>query len=229
MLLGDLQELKRLIDVPLAKTNEDAKLLFFLDYSTNLIEEFFDRTLVFKQRTEYLQGTGTAKMLLRYRPVNPNPPYSITLLFDDFGAYGQSPNGFADPTTQTLTYGTDYIVEIDSEDNTSRCGILQRINEVWNKPTFRQTGLLSPFIWDDTGSYKVTYWGGYTVDNVPAGIRFACTMMAARMRYLMPLGMELGTDTYEERSISITAESRNYIFSPTIRGVLNQYRNWKFV
>lgn len=232
VVLTDLLELKALLEIPYSKTDEDKKLLILCNIASEWLEEVLNRNFMLKVRTEYYRGPGTPKLILRHRPVYPNPgaPYqAISIAYDTFGYWGQGLNAFADTTTIDYVYGVDYAMVMDGEDGiSSRSGIAMRINELWSRPTYRQVGLLSPFMWDDTGSLKVTYTAGFTLDNLPASLRFAVNLMVARMRYLLPLGMEVASESYEERQLSLIAENRSYIITPTIKTLIAPYRNWKF-
>lgn len=186
--------------------------------------------MTFKTRTIVYEGTGTQKLLLRHRPVYPNAvaPYSpIQVIYDSQGFFGQAAGAFADSTTTALTYGIDYTTRIDQDDGGSRSGILIRINDYWTKPIVRQAGWLSPFVGPDTGSYQIVYTAGYTVDTLPAAFRAAANLLVTRIRYLMPLGMEIGSESYEERSISLVTERKDYLLS-LVKPMLHWFRNNKW-
>lgn len=145
------------------------------------------------------------------------------MFIDHHGYYGSTSGSF-DSNTE-LTYGSDFCLVIDQENGSSRCGLLVRINNLWPKPQLRQTGWLSPFIGEAFGNIKVVYTAGFTPDTLPTDLRFACNTLVARMRYIMPLGMSIGSESYEERSIGMIEDKRNYLMS-FVAPVLVQYRNW---
>lgn len=238
--MTDLRELKSVLDIPSGDTSEDKNLLFFIEQASQWISELLNRDFTFKTRTQYYQGTGTQKLLLRNRPVYPNPapPYSsIQIIYDENGFFGTASGSFgytsgggqggSDGTAYTLVYGQDYALQIDQDDGGSRSAILWRLNDYWLKPLVRQTGLLSPFVGPDPGSYQVTYTGGFTVDTLPPVFRQACNLLVAKMRYVFPLGIELGNESYEERSIGTLAEKKNYMLG-LVMPMLISYRNWKW-
>lgn len=230
MLWTDLRELKAVLEIDPRNTNEDKKLGFFIEYATAWIEELLNRDFSFKSRTQYYCGTGTQQLLLRNRPVNPTPPapYSaISVVVDENGNFGQTSGAFTGPTSLPLVLGTDYVLVIDEDNGTSRSGILKRINDYWNKPFVRQTGLLSPFVGEDTGSIQVTYTAGFTVDTLPSSLRLACNLLVAKMRYVFPLGIELGSENYEDRSISALMEKKDYLIS-LVAPLIMTHRNWRF-
>lgn len=163
-------------------------------------------------------------MLLRSRPVYTTPAIQVFL---DEGAYFGSVTGSFDPVNSKLDYGQHFALKIDQEDGSSRSGILLRINQLWPKPTHRIAGLLAPFIDEGFGTIKVIYTAGYSVDTLPAAFRFACNLLVARMRYLMPLGMELNSESYEERNIGLIVERKDYLLS-LVKPLIIPYRNWKW-
>ena len=222
VLFTDIRELKKVLDIPSDDTQEDAALSLYIEQASSWLSELLNRNgMDYKTRTEYYRGTATQKLLLRSRPVYTQ---GLVVNVDQTGYYGSSSGAFAD-TTQ-YTYGVDYCLQIDQEDGTSRCGILLRINDVWWKPSARQRGLLSPFLVPDLGSIRVTYTAGYTVDNLPAIFRTACNLLVAKLRYLFPLGMELGSDGYEEKSIGMVAERKDYLLALVKPMLLPYFRNF---
>lgn len=223
MLYTDLRELKKVLEIDPDKTDEDSKLLFFIEYASDIIESILDRPgLSYKQRTEFYCGTGTQKLLLKSRPVF----LPMTVLVDEGGFYGSTTNAF-DPTICTLEYGRDYFLRIDQEDGSSRSAILYRLRAAWPKPAYRQQGWLSPYIGPDFGSIKITYTAGYTVDTLPAAFRYACNLLVAKMRGLLPVGMEMSSESYQDRSMAFAPNQRDYLMSLAKPHIL-LYRNWTF-
>ena len=224
MILTSLMEVKKILEIPAAHTTEDAKLLFFMEWASQLILEYLNRPdLELKARTEYYAGTNTQKLPLRHRPVFTTP--TIAVRVDEQGFFGTAPDSFG--TDTALVYGEDFSLLIDQPDGSSRSGILVRINDVWPQPNARTTGLLSPFVNDSYGPIRVIYTAGYTVDNLPAQIRMACNFLVARMRYIMPVGMETGSESYEDRSLSVLGERRDYLMA-IAKPMLVSFRNWSF-
>jgi hypothetical protein len=225
VLLSDLAELKAILGIPQANTTQDAKLAFFVEQASNWIGELLGRPAFSKRsRTEFYRGTGTARLPLKNRPVYPTPTPRVW--YDSTGYYGASSGAFADE--KELTYGVDFTAQWDQDDGSSRSGILVRIGNAWARPFFRQAGLLSPFQGQDTGSIKVVYTGGWTVDNLPSVFRMALTTLVARMNYIFPLGMELSSESYEDRSVSFTPHQKSYLMGLVAPMILPYYANWSF-
>jgi hypothetical protein len=150
---------------------------------------------------------------------------TVEVSVDETGNFGSTSGSFGSSTA--LTYGDHFCVQIDQEDGRSRSGLLLRIGNVWPKPSVRQRGLLTPFLGRSMGNVKVTYTAGYSVDDMPAQIRLACNLLANRIRYILPLGMELGSESYEERHITLITRQRDYLFG-FVKPMLFSYQNRKF-
>jgi hypothetical protein len=225
MLMTDLAELKILLDINPDDRSEDVKLSFIMKYASEWIEELIGRPgLTYKMRTEIYNGTGTNKILLRSRPVFKSPTIRV---FEDRGAYqGTASGSFASETE--LTQGEHFFLKTDQDDDTlSRSGILCKIGSAWHKPYFRQRGFLSPYVDDDSGSIKVIYYGGYTVDTLPGNFRMACNLLTARLRYLLPIGAELNSDSYEEKNVGLVTSEKEKLLT-LIKPLIMTYRNWNF-
>lgn len=230
MLLTDLTELKTVLEIDLDDTREDKKLLFFVEYASNWIEEILNRPdLTYKSTTEYYDGTNTKMLCLRRRPVFATP----TVYVDMSGYYGTGTGSF-NSTTSVLSYGRDFTLKLDWQQkvgplvvDVSRSGILIRINNVWPKPNTRTPGYLSPWVGPDTGSIKITYTAGYTVDTLPPVFRMATNLLVAKMRYVFPLGLEMNSESYEDRFVSFLMEKKDYFLS-LVKPLILPYRNWKF-
>ncbi len=179
------------------------------------------RSLEYKARTEYLNGSGKQFLLLRHRPVFLTP----RVWLDEGGFYGAPSSAF--DSTRELTYGTDFALRIDQEDGSSRSGILIRINREWPRPQIRERGYLSPYVGDGFGNIKVTYSAGYTLDTLPGTIRMATTFLVARIREMLPLGYELSHESYEERTITKAISDRQKLMS-LVWPLILPYRNHRF-
>lgn len=231
MIYTDIREVKRILEIEPDNHNEDTRLWFFIEQATKLIEEFVDRPgLTYAARTEYYDGTGTQKLLLTSRPVFLSPAIRV---FVDQGGFWGSVSGSFQPastnngvTTQNteLIYGTDFALKT-KDGVSSRNGILVRLQAYWPKPFVRAPGLLAPFRGEGFGNIKVVYTAGYTVETLPAQFRLAANTLVAKLRYLFPLGMELGSESYEGRSIGMITQQRDYLLS-LIKPMLFGFRNW---
>lgn len=221
MLLASLYELKTYLDIDPNDTSEDKLLNYYAEISSEWLEELVGRKIAKRSRTEYLDGSGTRRLLLTYRPVYTTP--TIQCWVDDNGAYGQTTDAFA----TALTYGTNFALQIDQEDGTSRSAILHRLDGYWPKRVSRQVGTLSPFLTTAYGAVKVTYTAGWSTDNLPAPVRLAYLLLIARLRSVLPLGVELTGDNFDDRSISVVTNNKTRLLD-LIRPVMLNYRNWKW-
>lgn len=227
MLYSDLLEIKSMFQIDPNDKSEDKSLGFILEMASSWIEQAINRPgLTYKQRTEYYNGSGTQKLLLRHRPVFLTP--SLPSVFVDENGYFGSVSGAFTDSTSTMVYGVDYCLWLDGDDLTkSKNGILVRINDIWPKPMVRQAGYLSPFVSTGFGSIQVNYWAGYTVDTLPAAFRMACDLLVAKLRFIFPLGLELNSDAFEDKNIAIAASQKQYLMS-LVMPMLMPFRNWTF-
>ncbi len=225
MLLSDLSELKTILEIEQDDHSEDKKLNWLIDWASEWIGQSINRPgLLYKSRTEYYNGSGTQKLLLKSRPIYTTP--TILAYVDRGGYFGQTSGAFTD-TNEQLTYGTDFVVQVDTDDGTSRCGILIRINGYWERAYVRQRGMLTSFPGSSYGSIKVTYTGGYTIDSLPGVFRQALNMLVGRMRAILPLGVETTSESYEERSLSVVTAEKSKLMA-LIRPLVFPYTNWNF-
>lgn len=222
-LLSDLTELKTLLEIHPLNTQEDKKLFFLMGLASDWIMELLNRPgLFYKSRTEIYNGNGTMKLPLRSRPVYKDPLPRVW--FDTAANFGATSGAFGSSTE--LVYGSDFCLQTDSDDDTkSRCGLLIRLGDGWYKPFYRQKGYLTPLQGSDTGSIRVTYTGGYTVDDLPTPLRGGCNFLVARMRYVWPLGVELNSDSYEERNIGVVTSEKEKLLT-LVKPMIWTYRNW---
>ncbi len=181
MNLTTLELVKPMLDIPAKKTSEDYKLGFWIVWASELIENFLNRDLEYKERTEFYKAKGTKRLRLKERPVFTSPAPRVWV--DESGGFGQISGTFGSETE--LTYGDDFFLDLEGPERQiqaqhSSSGILIRNKDAFQRPYFRQTGLLSPFFGKDLGSVKVTYTAGYTAETLPEPIRMAALMVVAK-------------------------------------------------
>lgn len=222
LLLTDLLEVKSLLGISMSNNCDDKLLGFLIEHASNWIQEWLGRDLEYKQRTEYYNGSGTIYLPLRARPVYAT---GLQVRVDERGFYGTPTDAFDD---DPLEYGSAYCLAIDQDDGTSRSGLLVRIDRPWRKALYGGRGMLSSWMGPSPGSIKVTYNAGYNVDTLPGIVRHACALVVARMKYVLPLGMELTSDSYEVKSIAMNPSEKNYLMSQILKPMLLPYRNWTF-
>jgi hypothetical protein len=224
MQLTDLMEVKSYLEIPYGNKNEDKALGFFITSASQWIQEWLNRDLEKKSRTEFYRGTGTQELCLKARPVFLEP--TIRVFEDETAYYGTPSTSFAANTE--LTYGQDFSIQVDDGTAESRSGILIKIDGFWDRPQIRTGGLLSPSIGKAFGTIKVIYTAGFTVDTLPEPIRTATIMLVAKMRHMFALGgLEVGSESYEERSVSYLSEKKGYLYS-TVKSLIISHRNWYF-
>jgi hypothetical protein len=232
LILTDIHELKSVLEIAENDDSENASIMLLAQQATSLIEEALGRigadlTRLYKQeRTEYLSGTGTQILLLNFRPVWTTPTPQCWV--DEGGYWGQASGAFGSSPDTQLTWGTDFALRIDDGGTgLGRSGLLIRINRDWERPQVRMRGYLSPSMGPAFGNIKVTYTAGFNVDMLPAVFRLACGLVVARLRTLYPYGMLPTSESYEERSVSMSVPDRNKILE-FVTEMLWNYRNLRF-
>ena len=232
-LYSDLAEIKRLLQIDPNDHAEDFTLNLYNGWVAEIFEEILDRPISYQIRTVVYPGTGTQKLNLRHRPVYPItapakassiPFTALSVIVDDGANYGENSGAF---TGTPLTYGSDYCIRIDQDDGGSREAILYRVNDYWPRPFVRQQGSLSPFVGDDLGSVQVTSTAGYTVDTLPGTLRMAADWLITKLAYFFPLGMQLSSESYIDRSIGINENQRRYLIG-SVKPMILFHKNWKF-
>lgn len=234
MLWTDLTEIKGLMQIDPDDHSEDFTLNLYIQWATDILQEVLDRDISYKTRTLVYPGTGNQKLLARHRPIYPTqaPDKASTLPFTALevkvlqGAnWGEAPSGFTgvDP----LTYGVDYALRVDLDDGGSREAILYRLNNYWPRPFMRQAGLLSSFVGPDMGSVQVTSTAGYTIDMLPSTLHMAADWLITKLAYLFPLGTQLSSESYIDRSIGLNENQRRWLIG-SLRPMILFHKNWTF-
>lgn len=229
--LNDLREVKAYLQIPSDSTSEDQKLLLLISVASNWIQELLNRPgLFYQQRTEIYCGTNTQKLLLRSRPIKSTDP--MTVVVDENANFGYTSGAYTN-SQNVLTSGAQggYCLYIDQPDGiTSRSAILLKIGSVWEKQYSRQggrEGLLTPFVTMDMGSIQVTYYGGYTQDNLPSQVRYACFALVAKMRATLPNTFPMSSQSWEDISVSILGDRKNYLLAG-VMDMLWSFRNYRW-
>lgn len=232
-LFTDLGELKSVLQIDPDNHNEDFTLGLYNEWTSDIFEQILDREFTYATRTWVYPGTGTQKLNLRHRPVYPltGPPKAsqlphttLSVVVDDNAAYGFATGAFSGTP---LVLGQDFTIRIDQDDGGSREAILYNLNDYWPRPFVRQQGELSSFVGPDMGSVQVTSTAGWTVDTLPAAMRMAADMIVTRLRNLFPLGQQLTSESYIERSIGLSEDQRRYLMQ-LARPFILPFRNWTF-
>lgn len=219
-MFGNLQQIKIQLGINPQDPQEDALLNILMVQASSAIEEWCNRTFQQATYTEFYSGDGTPELALNQRPVS-----SVASIYlDDNGWWGQSSNAFG--STTLLTQGTDYALEIDQPDGSSRCGLVQNINGYWPRPICVQPNLISPFPGVGNGNIKVTYTAGYSV--IPPKIQLALFLQIATIRnsknYGVLLASESQSDTAGSNSYSAALKSVAGMMTPEVLSLLASYR-----
>jgi hypothetical protein len=149
-----------------------------------LIEEYLGRKIKQATYTELYSGNGQAFLVLRQRPVQ-----SITALYlDDYAYWGDAPGAF-DPATTLQVEGTDYALDRDQPDGSSRSGLVYRVHGYWPRPITYGPARIAPELGPRAGNIKITYTAGYA--DPPPDLQLAVSLT---LKHVWELG-----DAYTKR------------------------------
>lgn len=138
--------------------------------------------------TEYYDAPLTDTLVLRQRPVT-----AVTSVLYHAGSNGD-PSLF-DATADALAQYSDWLLEVDQPDGSSRCGILRRTSSsAWGVRPRRPVGRLANRLDPDRRAVKVTYTAGYS--PVPPSLLKAINLMTARLYLMMPDGVPLTSESW---------------------------------
>lgn len=160
-------------------TGSDAILTTLIEQATALIQTRCRRQLLSATYTEYPQGFGNRKLLVKEKPIT-----SITSIRID-------PTRAFTADSTLLTAGVDYALDGQT---------IFRLNGTW--PAARQNtfGLLADAVVPSDGIIKVVYVAGYS--DVPADLAMACELLVARLFSEMREGEPLASESLEDYSYS---------------------------
>jgi hypothetical protein len=230
VLYTDLTKLKTALGLPASDTTEDVRLQHVVALVSSWVEEILGRDLSAKSRTQFYKGTNTPKLPLRNRPVLTTFAGAACLprvWVDESAVAGANSADFGDGTE--LTYGSDFYLDFDAdadddgEDDASRSGLLIRRNNYWPRPGVRARGFLTTALGEGRGTIKVTY----TENTLPPALRGGVEMLCSRVRAILPVGAEINSESYEDRSIGVSASQKEYLLA-LAKPLLLPWKNWSF-
>lgn len=185
------QTLKNRLGVPATDNSRNAEFEALAATVSNQIIRFIGFNPSSKSCTEYYDGDGSTRLLLRRKPV-----ISVESVYVDVTANAGVTNAFTDPLS-LLTPNVGYVLELDQ----FKTGTLLRVNNVWPQRYERRAGNLGSILYPNPGCIKVTYTAG-EVNPVfeEAGILECKALFAFR-----PNGLgAIMSESIDSRSISLT-------------------------
>ncbi len=216
--LTTLTNLHSVFGIPASDTTEDALLGLYITEASALIADWCGRTFSLNTWTEYYSGNNEPYLVL-----NDNPVVSVASVYENENLYYGTPSG-----TDLLTPGSDYALELDGNDGTSRSGTLIRLSGVWLRPYGYKFGLISPVPMPAVGNIQVTYTAGYA--TVPTAVQTACEMLVARMRQSRKHGALIRSEAVEDYqySLALPDNADGGVFPPAVKMLLSPYRKIDF-
>jgi hypothetical protein len=220
--LVSLCEVKTFLEIPDDDTSRDGVLRQLIRSVSSLVEEYCGRTFGANTYEEYYSGDNTPILVLNQRPVS-----AIINIWEDTGGYwGQSPDAFN--SASLLVSGTNYALEIDQADGSSRCGLVYRINGTWPCPFRVSPGNLSSSAPYGVGNLKVIYEAGYSA--VPETVKIATELSISRIWRMGKYGGLVQSEQTPGYSwalaTSVTKPEGNLSLSPEAISMLGRFRNF---
>lgn len=151
-----------------------------------------------------VNGTTLTLSAVALASGTPTVCYGLAAWQDVQGYAGQRADAFPDGTH--LTLGSDFMLEPDQADGSSKSGLLTRLGGGnltlagavdWPYPwpgvgrSGRLSGRLAPIWAKVAGSVKVVYAAGYDASSLPAELTLAANQLAAAIRVQTPAGVPL--------------------------------------
>lgn len=221
MALTTLSAIKALLNIPAANTDQDDWLTALQGAAEQTIKSYCGRDFEQASYTEYYTGTGLRTFVLRQTPVS-----TISSLYlDQSGNFGQNPDGAFDSTTQ-LTYGEDYVLDLNPSTGKSDTGIVFRINTIW--PRFYREyyiGRMAGRLFSSEGNIKVTYTAGYS--TIPADLQYAVAYLTAYMKRNIGTGAAINAERIGDYSYELIPPRwlTDIPMLGEVRQILSRYRD----
>jgi Phage gp6-like head-tail connector protein len=184
----------------ISDTSQDDVLAQLLPQAEDAVESYTKRKFGYTTgAVEYPRGGGES-FTLRHRPVAAT---GLSVYLDVSGFFGKGTSAFAADTL--LTEGTDYVLERDQADGSSRSGVVTRLGGgsvggplAWpwqfDLPRGSLTARLNPRWPSARGCVKVVYTHGYQLTDVPYDLQAAVIELTGwlyrNLRYSGPLQSE---------------------------------------
>lgn len=185
-----------------------------------LIEEYLGRKIIQDTYTEFYAGKGRQLLVLRQRPVQ-----SITSIFvDELAYWGDAPGAFGNSTL--LVEGTDFALDRDQADGSSRSGLVYKINGYWPVPVTHAYGEITP-AFGRIGNIKITYVAGHVEE--PPDLKLALSLTMAHLMQLIRRGGLVQSESDDDIGVSYDlAVPQNFtgdILPPHVKRILARSKN----
>lgn len=187
----------------ISTTTYDTVLTSLITQASAAIKKRCRRELEAADYTEYPQGFGTRKLLLKEKPINSVASVRI----DPTRAFTAS--------NTLLTADVDYKIQRN---------VLYRLNNVW--PAARQNifGLLADAVVPSDGIIKVVYNAGYS--PIPDDLAAACELVVARWFGEAKDGEPMSSESLEDYSYSRATGANDADPLGYVMPLLRPYIRW---
>lgn len=166
--------------------------------------------------TEYYNAPTTDRIALRQWPVS-----SVTTVKVAQGSNGD-PAKFTSDTL--LDQYTDWILEVDQSNGTSRSGILRNVNGWWGVSYTRPVGRLASRIDPDYRAVQVVYVAGYV--QIPQSLKSAALLMTSRLFHMRKFGLIPGSASLNGASYSLQqmGNATGLLSDPAVQDFLKPFQ-----
>lgn len=213
----DLQEYRTRTGLA-SDTARDAALELILNDVNNAINLYLRNPLEQVSRTEYIDAPATDRIVLRYWPV-----VTITSVKVAYMSNGD-PSKF---TSDTLwDQYTDWILEVDESDGSSRCGVLRATQGYWSVNYRRPPGRLTSRLDPDFRAVQIVYVAGYLA--IPSSLKTAAQIMTSRIFNSRLAGFSPGSASLNGGSYSLQSaagEAGMLLGDPTVESYLKPFHD----
>lgn len=236
MALVTLTYFKSFLGMPSTNTSQDTYLQVYVDQASRAFLSEIGRDIVQTNYpaaatdgqgdSGYYSGNGTSKLRLRQYPVI---AAGLTVYVDNSGRFGANPDGAFDSSSTLLTYGTDYVLQLDGclPGTSTKCsysGILERVGTIWPQRAQYTPGQISLQPIDGLGNIKVAYTAGFP--TVPNDIQMAVVTIAAYIRRCADKGGPISSESLGGYSYSLASGAMASTMPElgSVRQVVNKWR-----
>ena len=181
----------------------DTVLQPIINETNDALARFIRQPLDSKTYTQYYNGVPSPRIVLRQWPVTAVTTVRVAYIS------GGDPAKF-DSTTDWTQY-SDWVLEVDDSDDSSRQGVLRALRGYWSYQFRYPPMRLAYDLSADYRAVQVVYTAGY--EQIPQSLKSAALLIVGRL-YLMRRGLLPG-------SASLNGGSYSYQTYNTAMGMLN--------
>lgn len=194
----------------------DTVLLPIINETNDAIARFIRQPLDSKTYTQYYNAPPSPRIPLRQWPVTAVTTVKVAYFS------GGDPTAF-DANTVWNQY-TDWVLEVDDSDESSRQGVLRSLRGYWGYQFRYPPGRLAYDMSPDWKAVQVVYTAGY--EQIPQSLKSAALLIVGRLylmrRGLLPASASLNGGSYSYQSFNTAMGMLN---DPTVQDYLRPFQD----